>query len=266
MEKSLFERIIQVTDITELEKLTEILSGSEFKPEDFVPCFDLVNGSNEFMIKFDEVYLSDLLISIKESAVPELDIDELVAHMVLVCDSELTEEQFWCEMLQGYQMTLAGDSPSLNTMYWNGVPDKKRLEMAIIHLMVKNILNVEQGFVTSVDIDARLIMPNPNTLPLALSYSTDNDIMYQVAKFSNDEDEIKLFVFNDGSKDDKLNSHYGYFFCVTELEIFTQNWYGNVVTISSIEQALSYICDDISKVTNLDEVEQRIKSCMFNGV
>ena len=266
MKKSLFERIIQVTDMTELEKLTEILSGSELNPEDFVPCFDLVNGSNEFMIKFDEAYLSELETSIKESAVPELDIDELVAHMVLVCDSELTEEQFWCEMLQGYQMTLAGDTPSWNTMYWNGVPAEKRLEMAIINLMVENILNVEQGFVTSVDIDARLTMPNPNTPPLALSYSTEDGVMYRVAKFDNDEDEIKLFVYNEGSKDDNLNSRYGYFFCVTEVDIFTQNWYGNVVTIPSIDQALSYICDDITKVTNLDEVKQRIQDCMFTGV
>jgi hypothetical protein len=69
--------------------------------------------------------------------------------------------------------------------------------------------------------------------------TNQNDTIYQVSKFSNDEGFIKYFVYNNGCKSSKK---YGLFLFITEDGVFIQNEEYDVVG-ATLDDAVNIICE-----------------------
>ena len=73
-----------------------------------------------------------------------------------------------------------------------------------------------------------------------IAITNEDDTIYQVSKFSNDEGFIKFFVYNNGCK---KSEKYGHFLLITTDGVFIQYENFDVVK-TSLKEAVKFICED----------------------
>ena len=88
-----------------------------------------------------------------------------------------------------------------------------------------------------------------------IQITTCTDAMYNIAKFSNDENYYKLFVYNNDSNSDK----YGCFFLMTANDGFVTQKTDNDLDLSNmhLSEAIDHVCDD---AVSEDLIREAVKS------